>query len=148
MKLPAGQAPEGPALQGVCLSLHAQQELCFVPTRFGFVQDKYSASAFNFPAENKPQYIHVTGELCSPSGVEGWWWHQISSGQVADASKEEIAVLVSGSSRTPQTARKQSEPSSWELPSQCAHVPLPLLLLGTGERGLAMALCFCLLSLP
>jgi len=26
------------------------------------VQDKYSASAFNFPAENKPQYIHVTGE--------------------------------------------------------------------------------------
>lgn len=30
--------------------------------RFGFVQDKYSASAFNFPAENKPQYIHVTGE--------------------------------------------------------------------------------------
>lgn len=31
--------------------------------RFGFVQDKYSASAFNFPAENKPQYIHVTGEM-------------------------------------------------------------------------------------
>uniref|UniRef100_A0A4W3HH08 DEP domain containing 5, GATOR1 subcomplex subunit n=1 Tax=Callorhinchus milii TaxID=7868 RepID=A0A4W3HH08_CALMI len=30
--------------------------------RFGFIQDKYSASAFNFPAENKPQYIHVTGE--------------------------------------------------------------------------------------
>lgn len=30
--------------------------------RFGFVQDKYSASAFNFPAENKPQYIHVTGK--------------------------------------------------------------------------------------
>lgn len=26
------------------------------------MQDKYSASAFNFPAENKPQYIHVTGE--------------------------------------------------------------------------------------
>ncbi|EPY81081.1 DEP domain-containing protein 5 [Camelus ferus] len=26
--------------------------------RFGFVQDKYSAAAFNFPAENKPQYIH------------------------------------------------------------------------------------------
>lgn len=34
--------------------------VCF--SRFGFVQDKYSASAFNFPAENKPQYIHVTGE--------------------------------------------------------------------------------------
>lgn len=34
--------------------------VCFC--RFGFVQDKYSASAFNFPAENKPQYIHVTGE--------------------------------------------------------------------------------------
>ncbi|XP_059839235.1 GATOR complex protein DEPDC5 isoform X5 [Hypanus sabinus] len=31
--------------------------------RFGFVQDKYSASAFNFPAENKPQYIHVTGTV-------------------------------------------------------------------------------------
>ncbi|MGH0180923.1 UNVERIFIED_CONTAM: hypothetical protein FKN15_005545 [Acipenser sinensis] len=30
--------------------------------RFGFVQDKFSASAFNFPSENKPQYIHVTGE--------------------------------------------------------------------------------------
>ncbi len=29
--------------------------------RFGFVQDKFSASAFNFPTENKPQYIHVTG---------------------------------------------------------------------------------------
>uniref|UniRef100_A0A8C7FV52 DEP domain containing 5, GATOR1 subcomplex subunit n=1 Tax=Oncorhynchus kisutch TaxID=8019 RepID=A0A8C7FV52_ONCKI len=29
--------------------------------RFGFVQDKFSASAFNFPSENKPQYIHVTG---------------------------------------------------------------------------------------
>lgn len=37
--------------------------LCVCPYhRFGFVQDKYSASAFNFPAENKPQYIHVTGE--------------------------------------------------------------------------------------
>lgn len=31
-------------------------------TRFGFVHDKFSASAFNFPSENKPQYIHVTGE--------------------------------------------------------------------------------------
>lgn len=25
------------------------------------MHDKYSASAFNFPSENKPQYIHVTG---------------------------------------------------------------------------------------
>ncbi|KAI5622623.1 DEP domain-containing protein 5 isoform X3, partial [Silurus asotus] len=31
--------------------------------RFGFVQDKFSASAFSFPAENKPQYIHVTGTV-------------------------------------------------------------------------------------
>ncbi|XP_069789694.1 GATOR1 complex protein DEPDC5 isoform X4 [Narcine bancroftii] len=31
--------------------------------RFGFVQDKYPASTFNFPAENKPQYIHVTGTV-------------------------------------------------------------------------------------
>ncbi|XP_035993738.1 GATOR complex protein DEPDC5 isoform X2 [Fundulus heteroclitus] len=31
--------------------------------RFGFVHDKFSASAFNFPAENKPQYIHVTGTV-------------------------------------------------------------------------------------
>lgn len=31
--------------------------------RFGFVQDKFSASAFNFPSENKPQYIHVTGTM-------------------------------------------------------------------------------------
>ncbi|XP_076876476.1 GATOR1 complex protein DEPDC5 isoform X2 [Brachyhypopomus gauderio] len=31
--------------------------------RFGFVQDKFSASNFNFPAENKPQYIHVTGTV-------------------------------------------------------------------------------------
>uniref|UniRef100_UPI00358EC276 GATOR1 complex protein DEPDC5 isoform X3 n=1 Tax=Myxine glutinosa TaxID=7769 RepID=UPI00358EC276 len=29
--------------------------------RFGFIQDKYSASAFNFPAESKPQFIHLTG---------------------------------------------------------------------------------------
>uniref|UniRef100_A0A8C0IVF8 GATOR1 complex protein DEPDC5 n=1 Tax=Chelonoidis abingdonii TaxID=106734 RepID=A0A8C0IVF8_CHEAB len=35
--------------------------VCF--PRFGFVQDKYSASAFNFPSENKPQYIHVTGTV-------------------------------------------------------------------------------------
>ncbi|KAG2470314.1 DEPD5 protein, partial [Polypterus senegalus] len=31
--------------------------------RFGFIQDKYSASTFNFPSENKPQYIHVTGTV-------------------------------------------------------------------------------------
>ncbi|KAM9350042.1 GATOR1 complex protein DEPDC5 isoform 1-T1 [Symphorus nematophorus] len=31
--------------------------------RFGFVHDKFSASAFNFPADNKPQYIHVTGTV-------------------------------------------------------------------------------------
>lgn len=31
--------------------------------RFGFVHDKISASAFNFPSENKPQYIHVTGTV-------------------------------------------------------------------------------------
>ncbi|XP_012992567.2 GATOR complex protein DEPDC5 isoform X3 [Esox lucius] len=31
--------------------------------RFGFVQDKFSASTFNFPSENKPQYIHVTGTV-------------------------------------------------------------------------------------
>ncbi|XP_056149958.1 GATOR complex protein DEPDC5 isoform X2 [Lampris incognitus] len=30
--------------------------------RFGFVQDKFSAS-FNFPSETKPQYIHVTGTV-------------------------------------------------------------------------------------
>lgn len=42
-----------------------------LPYRFGFVQDKYSASAFNFPAENKPQYIHVTGEVLPANGV-GW----------------------------------------------------------------------------
>ncbi len=34
---------------------------CALSTRFGFVHDKFSASAFNFPSENKPQYIHVTG---------------------------------------------------------------------------------------
>lgn len=42
--------------------LFFSNSLCFYFFRFGFVQDKYSASAFNFPAENKPQYIHVTGE--------------------------------------------------------------------------------------
>ncbi|KAM7401367.1 hypothetical protein PAMA_005520 [Pampus argenteus] len=31
--------------------------------RFGFVHDKFSASSFNFPSENKPQYIHVTGTV-------------------------------------------------------------------------------------
>ncbi|XP_041659148.1 GATOR complex protein DEPDC5 isoform X2 [Cheilinus undulatus] len=31
--------------------------------RFGFLHDKFSASAFNFPSENKPQYIHVTGTV-------------------------------------------------------------------------------------
>ncbi|XP_017295083.1 GATOR complex protein DEPDC5 isoform X3 [Kryptolebias marmoratus] len=31
--------------------------------RFGFVHDKFSSSTFNFPAENKPQYIHVTGTV-------------------------------------------------------------------------------------
>ncbi|KAI9537836.1 GATOR complex protein depdc5 [Dissostichus eleginoides] len=31
--------------------------------RFGFVHDKVSASAFNFPSENKPQYVHVTGTV-------------------------------------------------------------------------------------
>ncbi|XP_020502676.1 GATOR1 complex protein DEPDC5 isoform X3 [Labrus bergylta] len=31
--------------------------------RFGFVHDKFSPSAFNFPSENKPQYIHVTGTV-------------------------------------------------------------------------------------
>ncbi|KAM6156004.1 GATOR1 complex protein DEPDC5 isoform 10-T10 [Rhynchocyon petersi] len=41
--------------------MHLFQES--IAHRFGFVQDKYSASAFNFPAENKPQYIHVTGTV-------------------------------------------------------------------------------------
>ncbi|XP_047224263.1 GATOR complex protein DEPDC5 isoform X2 [Girardinichthys multiradiatus] len=31
--------------------------------RFGFVHDKFSSSAFNFPAENKSQYVHVTGTV-------------------------------------------------------------------------------------
>nr|XP_049602672.1 GATOR complex protein DEPDC5 isoform X1 [Syngnathus scovelli] len=31
--------------------------------RFGFIVDKFSASAFNFPSENRPQYIHVTGTV-------------------------------------------------------------------------------------
>uniref|UniRef100_A0A8C3FXA6 GATOR1 complex protein DEPDC5 n=1 Tax=Chrysemys picta bellii TaxID=8478 RepID=A0A8C3FXA6_CHRPI len=42
--------------------MHLLQEA--IAHRFGFVQDKYSASAFNFPSENKPQYIHVTGKQC------------------------------------------------------------------------------------
>ncbi|XP_077776171.1 GATOR1 complex protein DEPDC5 isoform X4 [Podarcis muralis] len=41
--------------------MHLLQEV--IAHRFGFVQDKYSASAFNFPSENKPQYIHVTGTV-------------------------------------------------------------------------------------
>ncbi|XP_004716793.1 GATOR complex protein DEPDC5 [Echinops telfairi] len=41
--------------------MHLFQEA--IAHRFGFVQDKYSATAFNFPAENKPQYIHVTGTV-------------------------------------------------------------------------------------
>ncbi|XP_049553990.1 GATOR complex protein DEPDC5 isoform X10 [Orcinus orca] len=41
--------------------MHLFQEA--IAHRFGFVQDKYSASAFNFPAETKPQYIHVTGTV-------------------------------------------------------------------------------------
>ncbi|XP_027719870.1 GATOR complex protein DEPDC5 isoform X4 [Vombatus ursinus] len=41
--------------------MHLFQEA--IAHRFGFVQDKYSASAFNFPSENKPQYIHVTGTV-------------------------------------------------------------------------------------
>uniref|UniRef100_A0A8C4YDC9 GATOR1 complex protein DEPDC5 n=1 Tax=Gopherus evgoodei TaxID=1825980 RepID=A0A8C4YDC9_9SAUR len=41
--------------------MHLLQEA--IAHRFGFVQDKYSASAFNFPSENKPQYIHVTGTV-------------------------------------------------------------------------------------
>ncbi|XP_077579911.1 GATOR1 complex protein DEPDC5 isoform X3 [Stigmatopora nigra] len=31
--------------------------------RFGFVLDKFSASSFNFPSENRPQYIHLTGTV-------------------------------------------------------------------------------------
>nr|XP_033812560.1 GATOR complex protein DEPDC5 isoform X2 [Geotrypetes seraphini] len=41
--------------------MHLFQEA--IAYRFGFIQDKYSASAFNFPSENKPQYIHVTGTV-------------------------------------------------------------------------------------
>lgn len=54
--------------------------LCpLVLRRFGFVHDKFSASTFNFPSENKPQYIHVTGRrrpcpaaasgICSPKYI-------------------------------------------------------------------------------
>lgn len=50
--------------------------------RFGFVQDKYSASAFNFPAENKPQYIHVTGEtLWAKRGQVGPCGRSVSRGR-------------------------------------------------------------------
>ncbi|XP_077150292.1 GATOR1 complex protein DEPDC5 isoform X7 [Ranitomeya variabilis] len=41
--------------------MHLLQEV--IASRFGFIQDKYSASAFNFPSENRPQYIHVTGTV-------------------------------------------------------------------------------------
>ncbi|KAG8597087.1 hypothetical protein GDO81_002161 [Engystomops pustulosus] len=41
--------------------MHLLQEV--IATRFGFIQDKYSAAGFNFPSENKPQYIHVTGTV-------------------------------------------------------------------------------------
>lgn len=41
---------------------------CSLSSRFGFVHDKFSASAFNFPSENKPQYIHVTG--LSPHNIK------------------------------------------------------------------------------
>ncbi|XP_053326258.1 GATOR complex protein DEPDC5 isoform X1 [Spea bombifrons] len=41
--------------------MHLLQEV--IAYRFGFIQDKYTASAFNFPSENKPQYIHVTGAV-------------------------------------------------------------------------------------
>ncbi|KAM4708788.1 GATOR1 complex protein DEPDC5 isoform 2-T3 [Discoglossus pictus] len=41
--------------------MHLLQEV--IAYRFGFIQDKYSATAFNFPSENKPQYIHVTGTV-------------------------------------------------------------------------------------
>ncbi|KAM4807782.1 GATOR1 complex protein DEPDC5 isoform 3-T3 [Rhinophrynus dorsalis] len=41
--------------------MHLLQEV--IAYRFGFIQDKYSASAFIFPSENKPQYIHVTGTV-------------------------------------------------------------------------------------
>ncbi|XP_053135498.1 GATOR complex protein DEPDC5 isoform X4 [Hemicordylus capensis] len=41
--------------------MHLLQEA--IAQRFGFVQDTYSTSAFIFPADNKPQYIHVTGTV-------------------------------------------------------------------------------------
>uniref|UniRef100_A0A8C3TAP4 GATOR1 complex protein DEPDC5 n=1 Tax=Chelydra serpentina TaxID=8475 RepID=A0A8C3TAP4_CHESE len=47
--------------------MHLLQEA--IAHRFGFVQDKYSASAFNFPSENKPQYIHVTGNPAPAAGL-------------------------------------------------------------------------------
>ncbi|XP_032803029.2 GATOR1 complex protein DEPDC5 isoform X2 [Petromyzon marinus] len=39
--------------------MHLFQEA--ILARFGFIQDKYSAAAFNFPAESRSQFIHVTG---------------------------------------------------------------------------------------
>uniref|UniRef100_S4RKY3 DEP domain containing 5, GATOR1 subcomplex subunit n=1 Tax=Petromyzon marinus TaxID=7757 RepID=S4RKY3_PETMA len=43
--------------------MHLFQEA--ILARFGFIQDKYSAAAFNFPAESRSQFIHVTEELFS-----------------------------------------------------------------------------------
>ena len=60
LSLPRARPPAPhrvPVAQGPLIGLSPCPSL-----RFGFVQDKYSASAFNFPAETKPQYIHVTGE--------------------------------------------------------------------------------------
>lgn len=38
----------------------------FLPfCRFGFVHDNFSVSTFSFPSENKPQYIHLTGQSVS-----------------------------------------------------------------------------------
>lgn len=66
--------PSQGLLSLVPLALEALTSVSSCPSvRFGFVQDKYSASAFNFPAENKPQYIHVTGEeLQAKSWALGW----------------------------------------------------------------------------
>lgn len=78
-QVPSPQAgpPEG------CVSHTPAQEVLSsvspcLSFRFGFVQDKYSASAFNFPAENKPQYIHVTGE--APQAWCGWWGRMVCAG--------------------------------------------------------------------
>lgn len=58
-----------PVAQGALIGLFPCPSL-----RFGFVQDKYSASAFNFPAETKPQYIHVTGEALQAQRGRGGVW--------------------------------------------------------------------------